>query len=137
MAKWGEWIGGLEASGNLASGGAPLHLAGKNVNPDGVITDMSLAEVKEIVAGYSIVKAETLDEAAEHAKARPFLVFLSSLVTMEMREMYCLWQPQPLPLRIFVRAHAGLIVGLTSSCPKSDWHRLRYLLHVLLQRARQ
>ena len=71
MAKWGEWIGGLQASGNLSTGGAPLEGFGKNVSADGVVTDMSLAEVKELVGGYSIVKAENIEKALEFAKTCP------------------------------------------------------------------
>lgn len=71
MEKWGEWISGLQASGNLSTGGDPLEGFGKTVTADGVVTDMSLAEVKEIVGGYSIVKAESMEQAIEFAKTCP------------------------------------------------------------------
>ncbi|MGV7221712.1 MAG: YciI family protein [Nitrospinales bacterium] len=71
MAKWGEWIAGLEASGNLTTGGDPLEGFGKKLTADGVVTDMSLAEVKEIVGGYSIVKADNMEQAIEIAKTCP------------------------------------------------------------------
>ncbi len=71
MEKWGKWIAGLEASGNLSTGGDPLEGFGKTVTPDGVVTDMSLAEVKEIVGGYSIIKADSIEQATEIAKTCP------------------------------------------------------------------
>ena len=71
MGKWGKWISGLQASGNLSTGGDPLEGVGKTVTADGVVTDMSLAEVKEIVGGYSIVKAESMEQAIEIAKTCP------------------------------------------------------------------
>ncbi len=71
MAKWGEWIAGLEASGNISTGGDPLEGFGKTLTSDGVATDMSLAEVKEIVGGYSIIKAENMEQAVEIGKTCP------------------------------------------------------------------
>ena len=73
MAKWGEWFGKLQATGNLGSGGDPLEAGGKTVSDGGMVTDLSLAEVKELVGGYSIVKAETIEQAAEFAKGCPML----------------------------------------------------------------
>lgn len=71
MEKWGKWIAGLQASGNLSTGGDPLEGFGKTVSGDGVVTDMSLAEVKEIVGGYSIIKAENMEQAIKFAKTCP------------------------------------------------------------------
>ncbi len=73
MAKWGEWLGKLQANGNLGTGGDPLEYTGKTVASGGVVTDFSLAEVKELVGGYSIIKAETIEQAAEFAKGCPAL----------------------------------------------------------------
>ncbi|MGK0180039.1 MAG: hypothetical protein ACI8PD_001841 [Nitrospinales bacterium] len=71
MGKWGEWIADLQATGNLSTGGDPLEGFGKTVTGDGVVTDMSLAEVKEIVGGYSIIKAENMEQAISFAKTCP------------------------------------------------------------------
>ena len=38
-----------------------------------VQTDTAMAEVKELIGGYSIISAESLDQAAELAKGSPFL----------------------------------------------------------------
>jgi hypothetical protein len=83
MAKWGEWMGVLSEKGRLVSGGSPLSYDGKRVTKDGVITDISASEVKELVSGYSIVKAANYDEAAGLARECP--IFLHEGTTLEVR----------------------------------------------------
>ena len=71
MGKWFDWIGKLEAKG-IYQGGKALTSAGKAISgPDQVITDGPYAEMKELVGGYFIVKAESLDEAVSLAKDYP------------------------------------------------------------------
>jgi hypothetical protein len=48
---------------------------GKTVKPNKVITDGPFVEAKEMVGGYLIVKANSLDEAVEMAKTCPNLVY--------------------------------------------------------------
>jgi hypothetical protein len=72
MAKWGAWMGALAEKGQLASGGSPLEYEGRRLlSKDGVLTDIAAAEVKELVSGYSIIKAESYEHAAEVARACP------------------------------------------------------------------
>lgn len=75
MQQWGAWFRELEASGNLRNPGAPLAPGGASLrkNGSGIATDTTLPEVKELVGGYSIVQAESLEEAIELAKGCPFL----------------------------------------------------------------
>jgi hypothetical protein len=75
MQAWGKWFKQLEATGNLRSPGAPLDQNGVVLrnNGRGVQTDRAMAEVKELIGGYSIVTAESLEQAAEIAKDCPFL----------------------------------------------------------------
>ena len=72
VAAWYEKVG---ASGKLADSGAQLQPAAtaKTVRSTGV-TDGPFIEVKEIVGGYSIVQADTLDAAAELAKGCPIFL---------------------------------------------------------------
>jgi hypothetical protein len=42
-------------------------------NGRGIQTDTAMAEVKELIGGYSILAADTLEQAAELAKGSPFL----------------------------------------------------------------
>ena len=83
MAKWGEWMERLAKQGRLVTGGSPLAYDGKKVTKAGVVTDISASELKELVSGYSIVKAADYDEAAKMAKDCP--IFLHEGTTVEVR----------------------------------------------------
>ncbi|WCT11576.1 YciI family protein [Mucilaginibacter jinjuensis] len=71
---WMNWVAGIAAKGNLADRGNRLMPAGKVVNADNVISDGPYAEIKESILGYIVVKAESLDEAAELANGCPVLL---------------------------------------------------------------
>jgi hypothetical protein len=75
MQAWGLWFKQLEATGNLRNPGAPLAPNGVvlRTNGQGIETDTSMAEVKELIGGYTILAADSLEQAAELAKGTPFL----------------------------------------------------------------
>jgi hypothetical protein len=73
MQAWGQWFKQLEATGNLRNPGAPLDSKGIAVRVNGIQTDTAMAEVKELIGGYSIIAADSLEQAAELAKGSPFL----------------------------------------------------------------
>ena len=75
MQEWGAWFKQLESTGNLRNPGAPLDSSGTILtrNGDGIATDTTMSEVKELIGGYSILAAESLEEATELAKGAPFL----------------------------------------------------------------
>lgn len=85
MESWRQWMGGLQAKEQLASGGAALQYPGKRLNKDGVVTDISAAEFKELVTGFSIVKANDIDAAILIAKECP--IFSYPDITVEVREL--------------------------------------------------
>jgi hypothetical protein len=64
-----------------------LASGGKVVKPNNVITDGPYTEIKETLGGYSIVKAENLDEAAELAKGCPGLLTGGSVEVREINVM--------------------------------------------------
>ncbi len=70
IKKWQDWIGGIAAQGKFGSTNQ-LGYEGKTITPDGVVTDGPYAEIKEVVGGYVIVKAESLDEAIAMTKGCP------------------------------------------------------------------
>lgn len=72
MDKWRAWTRGLEQAGMLRAGN-PLELDGRVVAPDGVVSDGPFAESKEVVGGYIVIRAATLDAATEAARACPGL----------------------------------------------------------------
>ncbi|OUS35736.1 hypothetical protein A9R01_06650 ['Osedax' symbiont bacterium Rs2_46_30_T18] len=85
MAQWGAWMGGLQAKEQLVSGGSPLHYSGKNIDSDKVVTDIAASELKELVSGYSIIKAASIDAAVEIAQQCP--IFNHAGVKVQVREI--------------------------------------------------
>lgn len=74
MRKWMEWFQGLAAEGRLVERGQPLEPEGKVVREGSkIVVDGPFAEAKDLVGGFSIIKANDLAEAAELAKGCPFL----------------------------------------------------------------
>lgn len=73
MQRWVDWIQDLTKSGNFKAGD-PLDHGGKVIQPEGKsVTDGPFAEAKDVVGGYLVVAAETLDDASQLAKACPIL----------------------------------------------------------------
>ncbi|GAA4341236.1 YciI family protein [Flaviaesturariibacter amylovorans] len=72
MQKWFDWVGALQAKG-IYAGGEALMPTGKTVHKDHLVTDGPYAESKELVGGYFLVKAESLEAATEIAKDCPDL----------------------------------------------------------------
>ncbi|RMA57047.1 YciI family protein [Ulvibacter antarcticus] len=87
MKDWETWMGGLAQNGKLV-GGEPLQKEAKTLTERGTkITDRPLAEGKEMVGGYIIVKADTLDEAAGLAKGCPGFDHDCSIEVREIAKM--------------------------------------------------
>jgi hypothetical protein len=83
MAQWGAWLTTLGEKGQLVTGGSPLEFTGKRLKKDGVITDIASSEVKELVSGYSIIKAESYEQAATIARECP--IFRDPGAVVEIR----------------------------------------------------
>jgi len=82
--KWMNWVAGIAAQGNLADRGNRLVPEGKVISGNGVISDGPYTEIKEAILGYTMVKADTLDEAVALADGCPIL-FIGG--TVEVREI--------------------------------------------------
>jgi hypothetical protein len=74
MQKWHDWISTALKQGWMVNPGDALTPEGRVVNSKKVVTDGPFVESKEIVGGYSIVKADNIDAAAEYAKGCPGLL---------------------------------------------------------------
>ncbi len=70
MAQWTKWIQQGFAEGWLLDAGDALGPDGRVVKNDHV-TDGPFIESKELVGGYSIIEAASLDAAVAHAKTCP------------------------------------------------------------------
>jgi hypothetical protein len=85
--KWMDWIGGIAAQNKLVDRGNRLDGAGKVVRPNNVITDGPYSEIKELIGGYTLVKANSLDEAAALAKGCPILTLGGNVEVREISVM--------------------------------------------------
>lgn len=83
-----NWLAGVAAQQKLVDKGStllPIPGSAKVVKPGGVVTDGPYTEIKEFVSGYVVVKAESIDEAVEIAKANP--IFDQVGGNIEVREV--------------------------------------------------
>jgi hypothetical protein len=87
MKQWMDWLGGIAAQNKLVDKGSSLASGGKVVRANNVITDGPYTEIKELVGGYSIIKAESMEEAAELAKGCPIIAIGGNVEVREINEM--------------------------------------------------
>lgn len=73
--KWRAWLGEGFQNGWLVDAGDALKNDRRIVNSRKVVSDGPFTESKEVIGGFSVVQAETLDNAAELAKGCPALLF--------------------------------------------------------------
>ena len=85
--KWMDWFGSIAAQNRLTERGNRLVPAGKVIRPNSVVTDGPYMEIKEALGGYAVVKANSLDDAAELGKSCPVLNYGGSV---EVREIMVL-----------------------------------------------
>lgn len=85
MEEWGKWMGNLREKGHLLDG-LPLAGDGKVVHNRGeLVTNGPYAEGAELVGGYLIVSADSLEEATEISKGCPIFDYKGS--TVEVRQI--------------------------------------------------
>jgi len=70
MGKWMAWVEKLNAEGRYVSG-EPLLPGGKFVTGPGSATDGPFTEGKEVVGGYFIISAASMDEAVKECNHYP------------------------------------------------------------------
>src|SRR5205085_2532767 len=85
--QWMDWIGGIAAQNKLADRGNRLFSTGKVLRPGNVVADGPYTEIKEFISGYSIVKAESIEEATNLAKGCPGLTFGGNVEIREINQL--------------------------------------------------
>ncbi|WPU92943.1 YciI family protein [Mucilaginibacter sabulilitoris] len=85
--KWMDWVGSIAAQNKLGDRGNRLKAEGKVVRPNDVITDGPYSEIKELIGGYTLVKANSLEEATELAKGCPILAFGGNVEVREINPL--------------------------------------------------
>jgi hypothetical protein len=87
MKNWGAWMGQLSQTGNF-KGGDPLGDGGRVVaGKKKAVTDGPFGETKDLVGGYLLVTAASLDAATELARGCPIFERDGSVEVREVREM--------------------------------------------------
>ncbi len=87
MQEWQKWMGGMAKEGTLVAG-QPLMDEAKSLIQSGTqVVDRPLAEGKELVGGYLIVKADSLAKATERAKGCPGFEHECTIEVREIRPM--------------------------------------------------
>ncbi len=71
--RWMDWIAGIAAKGRLTDRGNRLAATGKVIKGNNVVTNGPFTEIKESIGGYSMVNADSYDDAVELAKECPIL----------------------------------------------------------------
>lgn len=74
MQQTMDWLGDIASQDKLVSQGNGLSFdAARVVKHDDVVTNGPFGDIKETIGGYVMVRAESVDEAVEFAKASPVL----------------------------------------------------------------
>jgi len=74
LPKWMAWMKDLDEKGHLKAAGSPLERTGKLVRgKQKIVTDGPFAEAKDLINGFSLIRAKDLGQAAELAKGCPML----------------------------------------------------------------
>lgn len=69
--KWNDWIAGVTGQGKVVSSPIRLTQEGKVLKAGGVITDGPFVEIRELLGGFMVVKAENLEDATTLAHGCP------------------------------------------------------------------
>lgn len=84
MAVWEKWVSDIIARDILVSRGNRLSDDGRTIRGGKVVTNGPFVETKEIIGGYLIIRANSIDEAADIAKSAP----LVGTGSIEIRGLY-------------------------------------------------
>jgi hypothetical protein len=91
MQKWMTWIGELSKKGHM-QGGEPLELGGKTLRGrKQTLHDGPFAETKDVVNGFLLITAESLDHAAELSRGCPIF---DNDGSVEVRKVLDMQQPK-------------------------------------------
>jgi len=87
MKPWQDWMGSLAAQNKLVSSGNRLADEGRVVKSNHVVINGPYVETKEAIGGYIIIKANSIDEAAELSKNCPILFVEGNVEVRELVPM--------------------------------------------------
>jgi hypothetical protein len=79
LQRWRDWITEGLQKGWMLDAGDGLTQEGRVVRPANVVTDGPFVESKEILGGYSVVQADSLEAATKLAHGCPGLLYGGSV----------------------------------------------------------
>lgn len=82
--QWMDWIKNIASENKLVDRGNRLENSGRVLKPKDVVTNGPYTEIKESIGGYTLIKAESYDDAINLSKSCPILSFGG---TVEIREI--------------------------------------------------
>ena len=77
MEAWGKWMGELGTA--LVDGGNPFTQSAKTIASDGKVSDGPMGTA----SGYSVIKADSMDEAVKMAQGCPVLMGGAKVMVFE------------------------------------------------------
>ena len=86
MGQWMAWVDKLNKEGRYVSG-EPLLPGGKLITNKHTVTDGPYTEGKEVVGGYFVINANTIEEAIEESKAYPDFDFGGKVQVRQVMKM--------------------------------------------------
>lgn len=84
MTVWEKWVDGIIAKNILVSRGNRLNKESRVIRDKKLVTKGPYVELGEIIGGYIIIRANSIDEAAEIVKEAPIV----GKGTIEVRGIY-------------------------------------------------
>ncbi len=87
MKHWMDWLEGIATQNKLIDKGNRLEDSGRIVKSNNIVTNGPYMEIKESIGGYSLIKAESYDEAVEFAKGCPALLTGGNVEVREIASM--------------------------------------------------
>lgn len=82
--RWMDWIKSIASQNKLVDRGNRLNNSGRVLKPDDVVVNGPYTDIKESIGGYTLIRAESYDEATALSKTCPILSFGGSV---EIREI--------------------------------------------------
>jgi hypothetical protein len=84
MGVWEKWMDNIIERNNLVSRGNRLGADGRVIKNGVIATNGPYVELKEMIGGYIIIRADSIDEAADIAKSAPVV----GVGTIEVRGLF-------------------------------------------------
>jgi len=79
VKQWQDWMGGIAAQGKFVGTNRLSSEGSKVLKPNNIVTDGPYTEIKEIVGGYLVVKADNMEGAIQLAQGCPVFHYNGSV----------------------------------------------------------